>query len=112
MSFPFPRPLPPLENPRATADYIYEVTEDRLLVIIDELSAVSVTNDIRNVLADIAQREGLASLAGFRVTYRDSELDWCRVVLSETGRYEQICGFGVRVTCEAEAKRRLRELAV
>lgn len=99
-------------RPRTTADYLYDLTGDGLLVIIDQdLGNRSVTNDMANVLADIAQAEELASLAGVAVTYRDSEGDWCRVVLNADGSYEQICGFGTRVTDEAEAIRRLRELA-
>jgi len=98
-------------RPQAKADFIYELTDDGLLIIIDQnLGGVTVTNDVEAVLADIARAEN-RPLAGLRVTYRDSEGDWCRVLLSPQGRYEQICGFGVRVTDEAEAIRRLRELA-
>lgn len=102
-----PRPTTP-----ATADFLYDITADKLLLIIDQdKGSKSVTNDIENVLTDIIREEELGSLAGYAVAYRDSEGDWCRVLLDEAGQYEQICGFGVRVTCEAEAMRRLRELA-
>lgn len=104
-----PRPRP---NTPTTADFFYDITADKLLLIIDQdKGSKSVTNDIENVLTDIAREQGLSSLAGLAVTYRDSEGDWCRVLLDEAGRYQQICGFGVRVTCEREAMRRLRELA-
>lgn len=94
------------------ASYLYEITDDKLLIIIDQDNGgASVTTEIRNVLAEIVHTEGLSSLAGFGVTYRDTDKDWCRVVLDEEGHFDQICGFGVRVTCEAEAIRRLRELA-
>jgi hypothetical protein len=94
------------------ASYLYDITPDGLLVIIDQdEEGASVTTEIQNVLAEIAHKEGLSTLAGLLVTYRDTEKDWCRVVLDDEGKYEQICGFGVRVTCEAEAMRRLRELA-
>lgn len=99
-------------RPRASADYLYDLTDDGLLVIIDQdLGGRSVTNDLVNVLGDIIVKEGLESLAGVRVTYRDSEGDWCRVVLDAAGSYERVCGFGVRVTDEAVAVRHQREQA-
>ncbi|MDF7815342.1 hypothetical protein [Hymenobacter sp. YC55] len=98
-------------SPRATADYIYEMTEDGLLIIIDlDLGNRSVTNDMQNVLVDIAWGEERASLAGCRITYRDSEGNWSRVVLSQEGRYERVCSFGKRVTEEAEALMLLRQV--
>ncbi len=100
-------------RPRASADYIYDLTDDGLLVIIDQdLGGRSVTNDVVNVLGDIALKEGLESLVGVRVTYRDSEGDWCRVVLNRAGCYERICSFGKRVTGEAEALDLLRQVPV
>ena len=98
-------------RPQALADYLYDLTEDGLLVIIDQdLGNRSVTNDIENVLVDIATAEERPTLAGLRVTYRDSEGDWCRVVLSKEGRYDLICSFGKRVTHEAEALELLRQV--
>lgn len=98
-------------RPRASADYLYVLTEDGLLVIIDQdLGNRSVTNDIENVLGDISLKEGLESLAGLRVSYRDSEGDWCRMVLSNEGRYERICSFGKRVKDEGEALELLRQV--
>ena len=98
-------------RPQASADYLYDLTEDGLLVIIDQdLGGRSVTNDIDNVLADIAQAEARPTLAGLRVTCRDSQGEWCRVVLSKEGRYERICSFGKRVTGEAEALELLRQV--
>jgi hypothetical protein len=98
-------------SPRASADYLYDLTEDGLLVIIDQdLGNRSVTNDIENVLADLAQAEELATLAGRRVTYRDSDGDWCRVVLTKEGRFDRFCGFGLRVKDEAQAVELLRQV--
>lgn len=97
-------------GPAPEAEYLYELTDDRLVLIIDlDGDAVpSVTNDIRAVLADVAAREGLPHLGGCRVAYLDSEGDWCRVLLDDSGHVEQICGFGHRVSCEAEARHLLR----
>lgn len=106
-----PRPYIGQGHTRASADYLYDLTEDRLLVIIDQDSGEkSVTNDMVNVLADIAQTEGLPSLAGVHVTHRDSDGDWNRVVLSQEGRYERVCSFGLRVTDEAKALELLRQV--
>lgn len=98
-------------RPRASADYLYDLTEDGLLVIIDQdLGGRSVTNDIDNVLADIAQAEARPTLARLRVMYRDSQGEWCRVVLSKEGRYDCFRSFGKRVSGEAEALELLRQV--
>lgn len=98
-------------RPKASADYLYDLTEDGLLVIIDQdLGNRSVTNDIENVLADIAQAEERPTLGGLRVTCRDSDGSWCRVVLNNEGRFDRFCGFGKRVTDEAEAVTLLRQV--
>lgn len=110
MSFP---PISAPRPPKATAAYVYDANHaQQLLSIIDldEADVPSVTNDLAHVLADIAHEQGLAGLAGWGVTYRDTEGDWCRVVLRPTGELEQICGFGQRVTSECEALARMWSL--
>ena len=97
---------------RSAADFLYELTEDGLLIIIDQdRGNKSVTNDMANVLADIARSERRGALLGRRVAYRDSQGEWARVLLDAEGRFDQFRGFGRRVTDEAEARRLLREVA-
>lgn len=93
-------------EPRASFEF--EVTEDKIVQIIDQDNGRSVTNDIENVLADIAEAEGVATLAGYQVIYRDTEKDWCRVQLDATGRFQGYAYFG---TDQAAALARLRALA-
>jgi len=95
-------------QPRATFDY--DVTVDHILVITDLGNPTSVTNDIVNVLADIAQAEGWTSMAGYRVVYADSLRDWAGVQLSEQGSFTGFYGLGKRVTSEQDALSRVREL--
>ena len=98
-------------RPKASADYLYDLTEDGLLVIIDQdLGSRSVTNDIEAVLSDITGQENLESLGGRRVTYRDSDGSWCRVMLTVGGRFDRFCGFGLKVTDEARALELLRQV--
>lgn len=96
-------------RPRLKADYLHVLTGTGEVVIFDRnLGNRSVTNDIAAVLADIAHEEGLYSLAGQRVTYRDARGEWSRVLLGERGLFVQFYSFGKRVTDEREAVRLLR----
>ena len=91
------------------ADFMHELHEGNIICIVDEdRGSRSVTNDIEAVLADVAEMEGLASLAGYSVTYRDSDLTYCQVVLTPGGAFATFRGFGQRVTSESEALRLLR----
>ena len=94
--------------PRAAFDYT--VTADHILVITDQGNPKSVTNDIGNVLADIAHLEEWASLAGYRSVYADSAGDWAGVQLDPHGRFAGFFGLGRRVTDEQGALARVREL--
>lgn len=102
-------PFSSLGNPQATAkaDYEYEVTSDGIVLIVDlDRGNPSVTNDIAAVLADIAAQEGLPSLAGYPVIYRDSMLLWDEVQLAADGRFKRF--YSLNVTSEMEALRKLR----
>lgn len=94
--------------PRAAFEY--DVTSDHILVITDQGAPKSLTNDMENVLADIAQVENWASLAGYRVVYADSEGEWAGVQLNEQGRFAGFYGLGRRVTDARGALARVREL--
>ena len=105
--------LPFLTNPsraRATADYMHVLTGEGVLVIFDKLGPRSVTNDMEAVLDDIAADEHRGSLCGVLVTYRDSQGEFCQVVLNEQGRFGSFRSFGKRVTDEAEAVALLRQM--
>lgn len=89
---------------RARADYHYLLLGPDVLIIFDQdLGNRSVTNDIEAVLAGIAREQGLDSLRGHRVAYRDSDGLWTQVGLNKQGFFERFFSFGKRVTDDAEA---------
>ena len=107
--FNFSRFRPSAGRPQVQADYLHVLTgRDEVIIFDQNLGRRSVTNDIAAVLADIAHAEGLESLAGQRVTYRDARGEWSRVLLGERGLFVQFYSFGKRVTDEGEAVRLLR----
>jgi tryptophan 2,3-dioxygenase len=77
-----------------SAAFEFEVTEDKIVQIIDQDQGRSVTNDIENVLADLAEAQGVAMLASYQVIYRDTEKDWCRVQLDAADRFQGYAYFG------------------
>lgn len=89
-------------EPRASFDF--DVSEDKIVQIIDQDNGRSVTNDIDNVLADIAQAEGLPSLAGHQVVYRDTTQRWDGVQLSEAGRFQGFYPIGAADQAAAVAQ--------
>jgi hypothetical protein len=66
------------------ADYTYRVVNDVLLIVDLDQGNRSVTNDMENVLATIAHREGLtfAALEEYHIAYRDSDQIWDGVDIS------------------------------
>ena len=96
------------QQPRAAFDY--DLTPDYILIILDQGAPKSVTNDMPNVLADIAQMQELPSLAGYRAVYQDSQGDWAGIKLDEQGAFTGFYGLGRHVTEEHEALARVREL--
>lgn len=96
---------------RAQADYLHVLTSDGVLVVFDKnLGQRSLTNDMAAVLDEVAGEEHRRSLDGVRVTYRDSQGEFCRVLLNEQGRFAGFRSFGKRVTDEAEAVALLRQM--
>lgn len=73
-------------EPRASFDF--EITDDKIILLVDQDNGRSVTNDIVNVLAEIIQTEEKASLAGYRVAYRDTTQRWDGVQLDAAGRFQ------------------------
>lgn len=61
------------------ADYTYDIEDIKgrnVVSIVDlNLGHMSVTNDIENVLVDIAERERI-TISDYMVVYRDSEGNW------------------------------------
>lgn len=90
------------------ATFEYEVSDDNIVQIIDLDRGASVTNDMENVLADIAQAECLPSLAGCHIICRDSMQRWDGVRLDEQGRFQGFYPIGVAEQTQAVA--RVREL--
>lgn len=99
-----PHSSPRRQGSRAT--FSYELSDDGILQIIDldHDGAKSVTNDIENVLLDIAQHEG--PLGAYRVIYRDSTQRWDGIKLDEHGHFQSFYPIGV--TDQAEALKRVR----
>lgn len=90
--------------PRAAFEY--EKTADGIIQIIDLDEGTSVTNDIRNVLLDIAQEEN-QPITSFHIIYLDTEGYWSIVNLSERGT---VAGFTSLNTKDQEvAVARMRE---
>lgn len=101
--------------PQVQADYSYEVLPERILLLRDlagllghEEPPVSLTNDMANVLVEVARQAGLGSLTGYRVLYRDSEHTWAGVALTAAGRFASFYGLGQLITIEAQALAALR----
>lgn len=89
-------------EPRASFDF--DVSEDKIVQIIDQDNGRSVTNDIINVLADIAKAEGLPSLAGYQVVYQDTMQQWDGVQLDAAGRFQRIYPIGAADQAAAVAQ--------
>ena len=81
-------------NPRPEASFEYDITHDKILLIIDLDNGRSVTNDAQNVLQTIADVERLPSLVGYRVIYRDTLKRWDGMALDETGRFQGLYPIG------------------
>lgn len=95
-------------RPISRALFDYDITEDRIIIIIDFDQEVSVSSDIENVLADIAQAEHLASLSGYRVVYRDPMQRWDGVQLDPAGRFRSFYSIGATDEGQAVARERKR----
>lgn len=85
------------------ASFDYHLGESRVLVLYDTLAPRSLTNDMEPALRDVAQLEGLSSLAGCQVIYRDSESQWAGVHLDAQGQFQGFYGLGAAITTEAQA---------
>lgn len=59
------------------ADYSYTIEGDTVKIIDLNKGNMSVTNDAENVINEIAQKEYIQNK---RITYRDSEGDWCELI--------------------------------
>jgi len=103
-------PTPPIHVQEPRAAFEYDLTADYILIVLDQGAAKSVTNDIGNVLADIARVQELPSLAGYRAVYQDSEGTWAGINLNAQGAFTGFYGLGRRVTEEKEALARVRDL--
>lgn len=65
---------------QAKADYTYQMLKGNVIAIINQnKGGKSVTNDIENVLAEIAKSEHI-TLAEYKIMYKDSEGDWTGVI--------------------------------
>lgn len=68
-----------MQHKRSRAQFLYRIGEyqgNKWLLIWDKnLGAISVTNDIENVVEDIADHEGIDPLE-YTIVYRDSEGNW------------------------------------
>lgn len=88
-----------LFGPRAA--FTYEL-RGNVVCIVDQDEGRSVTNDVENVLADIA-RDGV-DLREYRVIYRDTLGIWDEIVLTKAGRYKTFKSLNARELGEALAK--------
>ena len=100
------RPYHGAGRPLSKATFEYEISEDNIVQIIDLDRGASVTNDMGNVLADIARAEGLPSLAGYPIIYRDSMRRWDGVRLDEQGRFQGFYPIGAADQDQALARAR------
>jgi hypothetical protein len=67
------------------SDYSYSIQGQIILVIDEDKGGTSVTNNISNVLRDIAIKEGIDPV-GFNIAYKDSMGNWDGVSLSSNGK--------------------------
>ncbi|GAB3841110.1 hypothetical protein [Hymenobacter jeollabukensis] len=100
------RRFQPRNEPRAC--FTYDTTQDRILYITDLDAGRSVTNDIENVLADIAEWEEGLVLADHQVIYRDTDGVWTGVELTAEGRFSRFYALNVPTLNAAFAKVRSR----
>lgn len=61
----------------AKAEYTYVIEGDTVNITDLNLGDMSVTNDAENVINEIAQIEYIRDK---RITYKDSEGDWCELI--------------------------------
>lgn len=91
-------------KPAYPPDYSYTL-EGAIISIIDlDRGNMSVTNGMEWVLDEIRRKEGLDTLDGFSVVYRDSLLRWDGVIL---GPNQSIQFYPLGETTEEGAKNRL-----
>ena len=94
-----PHPSARQQGPRSV--FSYDLTDDGILVIIDENGDKSVTNDVENVLLDIARHEG--PLGAYRVIYRDSMQRWDGIKIDAAGRFQDFYPIGAADEAQALA---------
>ena len=105
------RPYNSVGKPFSKATFEYEVTEDKIVIIIDHDNGPSVTNDAANVLKDIAQAECLPSLLGHQVIYQDTTKRWDGIRLDERGQFEDFYAIGAANEAAAVAWVRAKVLS-
>jgi hypothetical protein len=91
-------------EPRAR--FTYDTTPDKILYITDLDAGRTVTNDMHNVLADIAEWEPGLVLAEHQVIYRDTDGAWIGVRLTTEGRFSEYYALNVPTLEAAFAKLR------
>lgn len=89
------------------ASFEYEVSEDNIIQIIDLDRGKTVTNDIEQVLRDIAQEQN-HPLTGHEVVYRDTDGSWTGVELTANGTFGRF--YALNVTSQEQAVARVRQM--
>lgn len=84
------------------SDYEYEIIDEIIIIYDLDCGNVSVTNDVRNVLAEV--KSNVSDFKHKKIIYRDSEKTFDGIEVDEAGRFRRFYPIGETTLDHALAK--------